>query len=108
MTTGANPIPVRLTAAGTAGCRRARSSTANLTRFRQTIPAAGSQPGSIGRRNPGACDIRREDVNRREEWQLCHAKLALFLSMALRMVRSFLATAMMAAFFEPQRAASAV
>lgn len=60
MTTGANPIPVRLTAAGTAGCRRARSSTANLTRIRQTIPDAEGDPGSIDRWEKGAVGYATE------------------------------------------------
>ena len=50
MTTGENPIPERLPAAGTAGCGRARSSTRNITRFKQTIPDAEGEPGSIGLR----------------------------------------------------------
>ena len=44
MTSGANPIPGRLPAAGAAGFRWARSSSANLTQFRQTIPGSASRP----------------------------------------------------------------
>ena len=59
MTTGENPIPERLPAAGTAGCGRARSSTRNITRFKQTIPDAEGEPGSIGFRNLGIAFLIR-------------------------------------------------
>jgi hypothetical protein len=45
MTTGAGPIPGRLSAAGTAGFGEPAVSSATLARFRQTIPGPRSGPG---------------------------------------------------------------